>query len=98
MTYQGLGEMFEGDSANVHGKVSARGDGGPSGGSSMRRPGARTPFSERKFIYVMTHDIKILHKSIWLNVQPLVFKMKLALTAHRKPLKNACTQLLLFNT
>ena len=35
MTSEGLGEIFEGDSASV--------DGGLSGGSSMRRPGSEDP-------------------------------------------------------
>ena len=44
MTFEGLGEMFEGDSADMCAwKISASVDGGPSGGSRMRRPGSEDP-------------------------------------------------------
>ena len=43
MTSEGLGEMFEGDSADTGAeKVSAHVDGGLSGGLSCADPGART--------------------------------------------------------
>ena len=58
MTSDGLGEMFEGDSAHV--------DGGPSGGSSMRRPGSEDPYRrERKFSLSLLHlnlDLKVGEK------------------------------------
>jgi hypothetical protein len=39
-----LGEMFEGDSADTGaGKISASVDGGPSGGSRVRRPVSEDP-------------------------------------------------------
>ena len=52
MTSDGLGEMFEGDSADTGaGKISAHVDGGLSGGSRVRRPGSEDPHRrERKFI------------------------------------------------
>ena len=41
MTFEGLGEMFEGDSADMFPrKISAHIDGGQSGGSCVRRPGS----------------------------------------------------------
>ena len=52
MTSEGLGEMFEGDSACIHvrWKIYAHGDGGLSGGSSVLRPGSEdAPQRERKF-------------------------------------------------
>jgi hypothetical protein len=51
MTSEGLVEMFEGDSADTcNGKISAGVDGGPSGGSSVRRHGSKDPhWCQRKF-------------------------------------------------
>ena len=44
MTSEGLGEMFEGDSAETcAGKISASVDGGPREGLACADPGARTP-------------------------------------------------------
>ena len=45
MTSEGLGEMFEGDSADTcAGKFPLSSvDGGPSGGSRVRRPGSEDP-------------------------------------------------------
>ena len=44
MTSEGLGEMFEGASAETcAGKISASVDGGPSGGSRERRPRSEDP-------------------------------------------------------
>ena len=44
MTSEGLGEMLEGDSAETcAGKISGNVDGGPSGGSCVRRPGSEDP-------------------------------------------------------
>ena len=40
MTSEGLGEMFEGDSADT---CAASVDGGPSGGSRVRRSGSEEP-------------------------------------------------------
>ena len=56
MTSEGLGEMFEGDSADTFtGKFSASFDGGPSGGSPLRRPGSEDPHRrERKFRQIKT--------------------------------------------
>ena len=56
MTFEGLGEMFGGDSEDMW-KISAHADRGPSGGCSVCRPGSEDPHRrERKFILViMTH-------------------------------------------
>ena len=44
MTSAGLGEMFEGDSADTCTvKISAHVDGGPRGGSRVRKPGNEDP-------------------------------------------------------
>ena len=44
MTSEGLGEMFEGDSADMcTGKFLLMSMGGPSGGYSVRRPGSEDP-------------------------------------------------------
>ena len=44
MTSEGLGVMFEGDSADMcAGKFTASVDGGPSGGSRVRTPGSEDP-------------------------------------------------------
>ena len=55
MTYEGLGEMFESDSADMCAeKISASFDGGPSGVSCMRRPGSEDPHRrERKFSFLL---------------------------------------------
>jgi hypothetical protein len=46
MTSDGLGEMFEGYSADTHcQKISAHVAGGARGGFSLRRLGAKTPIS-----------------------------------------------------
>ena len=52
MTSEGLGEMFEGDSADTCARKFYDGvNGGPKGGSSMRRPGSEDPHRrQRKFI------------------------------------------------
>ena len=54
MTSEGMGEMFEGDSADMRaGKISAGVDRGPSRapGSSVRRPGSEDPHQRQwKFI------------------------------------------------
>ena len=52
MTPEGMGEMFEGDSADMRaGKISAGVDRGPSRGSSVRRPGSEDPLQRQwKFI------------------------------------------------
>ena len=42
MTSEGLGEMFEGDSADISAGV----DGGLSGGSGVRRPGSEDPHQQ----------------------------------------------------
>jgi hypothetical protein len=43
MTSEGLGDMFEGDSADTEaGRISAHVDRGPSDGSSVHRPGSVT--------------------------------------------------------
>ena len=54
MTSDGLGEMFEGDSADKGcQQISAVVDLGLSGGSSVRRPGSEDPHQrQRKFISV----------------------------------------------
>ena len=50
MTSEGLGEMFEGDSADICRKISAHVNEGPSGGSSVPRPGSEDPHRcEQKF-------------------------------------------------
>ena len=43
MTYEGLGEMFEADSADSAPNFFSGVDGGPSGGSSVRRPRSEDP-------------------------------------------------------
>jgi hypothetical protein len=44
MTFEGLGEMLEGDSADIMcQKISTSVDGGPSAGSRVRRPGSEDP-------------------------------------------------------
>ena len=54
MTSEGLGEMFEGDSADTcAGNFSLVSMGGRADPSSVRRRGARTPMGERKFIMQM---------------------------------------------
>ena len=52
MTSEGLGEMFEGDSADMCAKKLSVGvNGGLSGGSSVRRPGSEDPHrSQRKLL------------------------------------------------
>ena len=62
MTSEGLGEMFEGDSANtcdVKFPLMSMGGRAPSGESSVRRPGSEDPHRrERKFkIKSSTHLI-----------------------------------------
>ena len=50
MTSEGLGEMFEGDSADTWAKK--RVDGGLSGGLSVRKPGSEDPHRrQRTFIF-----------------------------------------------
>jgi hypothetical protein len=57
MTSEGLGEMFEGDSADkCAGKISAHVDGGPSGGSSMRRPRSEDPHRRERNYNVLSHE------------------------------------------
>ena len=55
MTSEGLGEMFEVDSADMcAGKFPLTGDGGPSGGSRVRRPGSDDlHWRERKITYIL---------------------------------------------
>ena len=51
MTSEGLGGVFEGDSADTCALISAHIDGGLSGWSRVRRPGSEDPHRrERKFI------------------------------------------------
>ena len=53
LTSEGVGEMFDGDFADTS-PISTYVDGGPSGGSSVCRPGSEDPCRrERKFIH---HD------------------------------------------
>ena len=57
MTCEGLGEMFEGDSADMCAeKISASVDGGPSGGSHVRRPGSEDP-QFPNFVIDWNHNI-----------------------------------------
>ena len=64
MTSEGLGEMFEGDSADTR-KISAQVDGGPSGRSSVRKLGSEEPHRrERKLTkLVSTKGVKKETKS-----------------------------------
>ena len=58
MTSEGLGEMFEGDSADTCAHV----DGGLSGGSRVRRPGSEDPhWRELKFFLVVFNSC--IHKA-----------------------------------
>ena len=71
MTSEGLGEMFEGDSADMGPRrITAHVDGGKSGGSSVRRPGSKGPvgasgilynqtllFGKNKYIHLMNTDL-----------------------------------------
>jgi hypothetical protein len=56
MTFEGMGEMFEGDSADTCASV----DGGPSGGSRVRRPGSEDPHRRwRKFKKFQTATLNL---------------------------------------
>ena len=59
MTSEGLGEMFEGDSADTSdGKFPLMSMGGPSGGSSMHRHGSEDPHRrERKLFFLFLFSI-----------------------------------------
>jgi hypothetical protein len=56
MTYEGLGEMFEGDSADMcGGKFPLVSMGGRSGGSSVRRPGSEGPHQRQRKLIIPTY-------------------------------------------
>ena len=59
MTSEGLGEMFEGDSADMC--VSTSVDGGPSRGYRVRRPGSEDPIGASRNLYFVPGWLLIFH-------------------------------------
>ena len=58
MTSEGLGEMFEGDSADpCAGKFPLTSMGGPSRGSCVRRPRSEDPNRRERKFYIFLHVI-----------------------------------------
>jgi hypothetical protein len=82
MTSEGLGEMFEGDSAEMCAeKFSARVDGGTSGPSIVRRRGARTPIgASGNFLCIFRNFLRIC-KKWWPLLKNALKLMKFCLVA-----------------
>ena len=77
MTSEGLGEMFEGDRCrHAHRKISASVDGGPSGGSSVHRPGSfiinLDTFIMNLDTYTITTFIILGHVHFFINLDTYI--------------------------
>ena len=78
MTFEGMGEMFEGDSSDTCA------DRGPSGGSRMRRPGSKDPhWRERKLLTIL--ELAELEQDFYINP----YNTKTLLSPKKWPLYSA---------